>query len=268
MALPALSALAKVSRLRVQGPRWAPVLYRDLGVPVERPGAAGGADAAVLFPPSLSSAWAARRAGRRIGVPTDGRGWLLTDPVRPGRHRRDTYAALVEVLGARVEGNPVWSSHANDPTVDLPAGHIGLNPLSASGAVREWPRFRALADALDAPVVFYAGPGEGRRLAAVAGHHRQVVGLPLPALARALESCAVLVSGDSGVAHFARACGVPTVVIFGSTDPDHTGPAGCTPVVGPALACAPCRKQRCRAALECFEIPVSSVLRAIERARA
>ncbi|MFT4622824.1 MAG: heptosyltransferase-2 [Myxococcota bacterium] len=266
MALPAIRALSMLGDLHIQAPRWGPELYRGVDATIAAPGVVASADLAVVFPPSLRTAWQARRARRRIGVASDHRGWLLTDRVVPGRHRRDTYGALARAAGADVSGEPAWHRRPGDPLSSLPLGHVGLNPLSVSGSVREWPRFRQLADRVDTPV-FYAGPGEGGRLRPIAGRHATVVGLSLPELAAALARCAVFVSNDSGAAHFARACGVPTVVIFGSTAPDHTGPPGCIPVVGPRPACAPCGRQRCRERLGCLEVPVAEVLDALEAAR-
>ncbi len=140
---------------------------------------------------------------------------------------------------------------------------MGLNPVSVSGAVREWPGFGALAARLDRPVVFYGGPGEEERVGAIANGAEQRVGLSLPGFARSLRQCAAFVSNDSGAAHFARACGVPTVVVFGSTTASRTGPAGAVAVEGPPVHCRPCYKQRCRHAYECYAIDVDEVLSAV-----
>jgi heptosyltransferase-2 len=260
MALPALHALARVGRLAIAAPAWGGDLYRDVPAAVIPRGVLPRADAAVLFPPSLRAAWQALRCRRRIGTPTDFRRLLLTDLVAEGPHRADTYAALAAVVGAVVEGPPVWASRPDDPDVDVPADHVGLNPVSVSGAVREWPGFAALARELRGPVVVYGGPGEDDRVAEVAGPHPRRVGLPLPAFARALRRCRLFVSNDSGAAHFARACGVPTLVLYGSTAPERTGPAGARAVVGPRPACAPCYGRRCPTDRECFAIPVDAVL--------
>lgn len=264
MAIPALRALAGLGPLTVQAPGWGRELYAELGVTLAPPGPAPRLDAAVLFPPSLRVALQALPARRRIGTPTDLRRPLLTDVVPESTHRAETYAALAAVLGARAEGPPTFTGRAPAPAV--PEGHIGLNPVSASGEVVEWRGFRALADRLGRPVVFYGGPGEAARVAAVAGPHPTRVGMSLPAFASALERCAVFVSNDSGAAHFARAVGVPTVVVYGSTRPERTGPAGAAAVVGPSVACAPCYRKRCasRPRLLCLGLTVESVQAAVE----
>ena len=112
--------------------------------------------------------------------------------------------------------------------------------------MRTWPGFRALADGLPGPVVFYGGPGEEAAIAAIAGPHATRVGLSLAALGRALARCRGFVSADTGPAHFAAACGVRTVVVYGSTSPASTGPWGAEAVQGPLLPCAPCYRSTCR----------------------
>ncbi len=264
MALPALHALAGLGSLVIHAPRWGTDLYRDVPAEVRERGTAGPADVAVLFGPSWRAALRARRATRRVGhVGEPGRRLLLTDVVPEGAHRSDGYRALADRLGAVVSGPPRWGGRAGDPASDLPVGHIGLNAVSVSGDVVQWRRFGALATRLDRPVVFYGGPGEEAAVAAIAGEHPRAVGLTLPAFASALARCAVFVSNDSGAAHFARACGVPTVVVYGSTSPERTGPDGAVAVLGPRVACAPCYRKSCSYALECLDVPVDSVLNAI-----
>ncbi|MCB9759383.1 MAG: glycosyltransferase family 9 protein [Alphaproteobacteria bacterium] len=125
-----------------------------------------------------------------------------------------------------------------------------------------WPGFAALADRFDGPVVVYTGPGERFETC-----HPTREGLPLDQLAACLERAAALVSNDSGLAHFARAVGVRTVVVFGSTSPARTGPAGCVPVEGPDLPCRPCYRKRCPyPGVPCLDIPVAQVEAALRQA--
>lgn len=265
MALPAMHALASLGPLTIFAPPWGNDLYRDVEAEVVPRGFMGKADVAVLFAPSLRAAWEGRRARRRIGVAGDFRRWLLTDVVGRASNRADTYDALARRAGAACEGAPHYRARASDPEVEVARGHIGFNPLSASGQVREWPGFGELAEGWSLPVVFYGGPGEGDRLAAVAGEaHPKLVGLPLPELARALAHCRVFVSVDTGPAHFARACGVPTVVIHGSTTSERTGPAGAGAVEGPEIPCRPCYRQTCAHNLECMDIPQEQVRSVID----
>ncbi len=50
--------------------------------------------------------------------------------------------------------------------------------------------------------------------------------VPLPILAGALTRCRMFLGNDSGVTHLAAALGIPTVAIFGPTDPHLWGPIG------------------------------------------
>jgi ADP-heptose:LPS heptosyltransferase len=267
LALPAISALAhRFDAVHIQAPAWGADLYRDLPATVVERGPMPACDAAVLLAPSLRAAWQARRARRRIGLATDARGALLTDVVVPCTHRGDTYARIAAALGVVVEGAPAWARRAEDPVVDVPDDHVGLVPVSPSGAVVMWPGFAALA-ARRGPVVVYGGPGEQAavRAAVPTGDHR--VGLSLPAFAAALARCRVLVANDSGAAHFARACGVPTVVVFGSTTAARTGAHGAVAVEGPSLPCRPCYRKRCsRGDVACLDIAVDRVERAVTEA--
>jgi len=263
MAMPALSALARRGEVTVYAPHWGADLYRDLPVRVRPRGRIAPADLAVLFPPSIRAAWESRRCHRRIGTATDLRGWLLTDVVPQVYGTARQYQALAHAAGVVANGKPSYVARP-DEVCDVPAGHVGLVPVSASGAVREWGGFRALADAIDRPVVFYGGPGEDDAVARVAGPHLQRVGLRLPDFAAALQRCAVLVGNDSGAAHFGRACGVPVVTIFGSTTASATGAPGAIAVEGPALPCRPCYGARCHVGdRACLEITVDVVREAV-----
>lgn len=265
LALPALHALARLGRLVVHGPRWAADLYRDVDAEVRPPGRLSG-DVAVLFAPSLRAAIEALGVRRRVGTPTDRRAALLTDPVPPGLHPSETYAALAAAVGARVEGSPRWTSRPTDPVPDVPADHVGLNPVAGVGPIREWPGFAELARRLDGPVVVYGGPGEGDRVRAAAAGRTSIVGLPLPAFARALARCRVFVSNDSGAAHFAAACGVRTVVVHGPTAPRGSAPHGAVAVRGPPVPCAPCWRSWCPYDRGCLAVPVEAVLAEVARA--
>jgi hypothetical protein len=186
---------------------------------------------------------------------------LLTDRIPEAPHQAETYARLARTAGAAVDGPPIWRSREGDPQVDVPTGHIGLNPVCQVGT-RAWAGWAALAAALAEPVVFYAGPGEDPGQ----GRFPAQVGLTIAAFGSALRRCAVFVSSDTGPAHFARACGVPTVVIFGPTGASRTGPAGACAVEGPDPGCRPCYAATCPIDRRCMDVGIAPVLRAIAAA--
>jgi len=60
-------------------------------------------------------------------------------------------------------------------------------------------------------------------------------------------ACRVYLTNDSGAMHLASALGIPTVGIFGSTNPARTGPFGPRAVVvSHPLDCSPCLARTCR----------------------
>ena len=62
-----------------------------------------------------------------------------------------------------------------------------------------------------------------------------------------LSRCAGFVGNDSGSMHVAGALGIPTVGIFGSTNPARTAPLGArTRVLYHQLECSPCLERTCR----------------------
>jgi heptosyltransferase-2 len=62
-----------------------------------------------------------------------------------------------------------------------------------------------------------------------------------------LSLCDGFAGNDSGAMHLASALAIPTVGIFGSTNPDRTGPSGPrADVVYHRLECSPCLERTCR----------------------
>jgi len=113
-----------------------------------------------------------------------------------------------------------------------------------SGSERKcWPadRFARLLEQLGTPCLMLEGPADRRpcRLLEerLAGRVplMSASGLGLSAAAALLSLCRCYVGNDSGVSHLAAALGVPTVAVFGPTDPRTWAPRG--PVV--KVVCPP-----------------------------
>jgi heptosyltransferase-2 len=83
-----------------------------------------------------------------------------------------------------------------------------------------------------------------------------------------LKSCQGYVGNDSGLMHVAGALGCPTVGIFGSSNPDWTGPAGAASdfVIAEGFDCRPCYRPTCDQPEFCLDtIGAGRVLAELER---
>jgi ADP-heptose:LPS heptosyltransferase len=156
---------------------------------------------------------------------------------------------------------------------------IILHP--GSGSKRKvWPAERfldlsqILRDRLDSRILIILGPAEGPEVERVfKGMDPQVFiqveGLSLLQLASVMEGCRFFIGNDSGVSHMASALGIPTMALFGPTDPTVWSPRGEKVwVVRSRIPCSPCGRERffqCSDS-ECMkEIGVEEVLTELTR---
>ncbi len=241
---------------------------------------AGGFGAAILLPNSFEAAlvvWLAR-IPRRIGYRRDARGPLLTDPIprpAPGeipRHESYYYlemlrrAGLIEELPVVEEirldgaGKARVQGQARLEAEGLGSGVIGVSPGAAFGSAKRWLPERFAEAAAQAArraglaVAIFGAAGERAICEAVA---RQLGAARIPvrnfagrtSLAEFIElaaACRLFLTNDSGAMHVAAALGVPTVAVFGSTDPEATGPLGKhTRIIREPVDCAPCKLREC-----------------------
>lgn len=133
---------------------------------------------------------------------------------------------------------------------------IGINPGAAHGPAKRWPveYLGHMMDILERPdwaFISTASPGEfALNDALQASTSAPIVRLgehvnlrELPAL---ISRLAVLVTNDSGPMHIAAARGVPTVAIFGPTDPPSTHPWGADyKLMQDRPECSPCFLEEC-----------------------
>lgn len=270
MAIPAVNAISKLGVTHVVGPPWASRLYNLDTDPSE-------AKVAVLFKPSFSAAWAHRHIPRRIGTPTDWRRWLLTDAIQPThRHRVDNYSAIAKSLGGHPASAPSFRPTAKESNraPRIKNGDVLLLPLSKSQDTVGWPYFRQLADQLNERAVFAAGPGECSALRSIAGPHRCLPPLPIGEFAAVARQAAFVVGNDSGLSHLASASRrsaaidpASTHVVFGSTDPEKTGPIGCTPHRLNEFFCPPCYRKKCRINSDhspCLDLSSTALIEAMQ----
>lgn len=234
-------------------------------------------DLAVLMPNSFESALWVTAAGipRRAGYALDKRGAMLTHKAVPSSRALEGHQVLYwlsmlhETLG--IEGDA--DDHAISPAVshmatmrDWLGSHrrrpeaplIAIAPAAAYGPAKEWPAAKfaavidAVADSLGAECVLVGAPSERAKCAEVASLSARdpIVSAgetSIGELIALLSICSAFVGNDSGCMHLAGALGVPTVAIFGSTNPIRTGPAkNKSRIIWHHLECSPCLARTCR----------------------
>jgi heptosyltransferase-2 len=256
------------------------------------------ADAILLLPNSLGSAWTASRAGigERWGFRADWRGWMLTRGVRRPRgrvHQTDYYLSLVRGLGIDAPAAaPGMAPRARTleqadrllggAGVAPGARLVGFAPGAAYGHAKRWPPDRvagviaglagrgvtavlvgAAADRDTARAIESALPA-ATRVADLVGRTtlRQLVGV--------IARCAAFVSNDSGAMHVAAALGVPLTAIFGPTDERVTSPAGpggatgAIDLIARDVFCRPCLLRECPIDHRCMKrIEAGAVLESV-----
>jgi heptosyltransferase-3 len=169
-----------------------------------------------------------------------------------------------------------WRAHGLEGGQAVIALHPGSGSVQKNWPVSRYAELAALLQRDGARLLIVAGPADGMPLAALraqlAGDQlgREPLtteGLILAQVASVLARCRCLVGNDSGIAHLAAALSVPTIAIFGPTDPAVWAPSGpAVTVLAPAVHCAPCppEKRRLCATLDCLaSISVHQVYQSI-----
>ena len=152
----------------------------------------------------------------RIGVKT-----LIecSHRVQPDQgHASRQLARPLEKLAMFVEDSHLQAVHFERREV-IP-GRIAIHVGSGSEK-KNWPleHWLALADDFrDHDVIFVTGEAEQER-GMLIENRPSWHSLPLPELASRLSTCAAFFGHDSGISHLAAACGVPSLLLFGPTDP-------------------------------------------------
>src|SRR2546427_503984 len=253
----------------------------------------GRYDLAILLQNAFEAAAITALAGipNRYGYATDGRSFLLThrshtrsdwgcrpalSPKIRRKHQAHYYLELLRPLGIPVEPEPPMLQttpgedaeaieHLRAFGVDPKKVLIGLNPGSVYGTAKRWlpERFAEVADRVAAEhggvVLIFGGRGEEELGAAIAGKMTaptlvlsgQTTVRRLMAL---IKLCRLFITNDTGPMHIATAFGVPTVAIFGPTDPATTSPFGSGhELVRHPVDCSPCLLRECPIDHRCMQ---------------
>ncbi len=240
-------------------------------------------DAAVVLPNSLRTALEIWLAGipRRVGYPGHHRRALLNSVLAPKkkkaapppRHQVHHYLALAEFIGADI-ATP--SAEIQNPKSKIQNPVIALCPGAEYGPAKRWlpERFAEVVRQIHEATgcewrivgIEKDRPIADAIIAAAGVPCTDLVGqTTLAQLIETLRGCDLLLTNDTGTMHLAASLGVPTVALFGSTEPALTGPLGPQHrVLRHHVACSPCFLRKCPIDFRCMQaITVEEVVRAV-----
>jgi heptosyltransferase II len=237
-------------------------------------------DVGVLLPNSLRSALELWLAGvpRRVGFAGHHRRWLLNQIIpapEPGpiRHQLEDGLDLVRTLGAKTDDPRIHQPIRLSGTPVASAGfRLGLCLGAEYGSAKRWPseRFAAVAQQMQQqyPELTWVllGVEKEKALAAevraaLTGPCEDLVGqTTLTQLMQELTRCQLLLTNDTGTMHLAAVLGVPTVALFGSTEPARTGPLAMMSekpisheIIRHHVECSPCFLRECPRDFRCMK---------------
>lgn len=251
-------------------------------------------DAAILLQNAIEAAIIARAAGIpiRAGYDSDGRGIILTHSVARSKeikkaHQVDYYLEMVKTLGCvsvdkemhletkinSHDAQSVLSKYIADSRKPV----VGIAPGATYGPAKKWfpERFAAvadkIADTLNCQVIILGGKSDTDTAANVRKLARTApINLAgktnLKEAVYLISQCRLFISNDSGLMHVAGALNIPTIALFGSTNPATTAPVGNQSlVIRREVSCSPCLKKKCPTDFRCMKlISADDVFRAAD----
>lgn len=226
-------------------------------------------DVSILLTNSARSAFELRLAGIRemVGFKGAFRSKLLryrvAEPLgqnsQPIHHVR-RYLRIASATGAGRSEVLIKNPKGGELTgMQQSLQRIGICAGAEYGPAKRWPleRYAEVIRSVSASHpeiewVFVGAPKEapmGEQLSSLVGdvRHLNLVGkTKLSELMTELKTFRLLVSNDTGTMHLASALNVPTISLFGSTEPTLTGPLGpIHTVIRHRVSCSPCFKREC-----------------------
>ncbi len=237
---------------------------------------------AILFQNAFDAALITFLAGikERTGYKRDGRGILLTKTVPVPQnekkvHQINYYLNLLEQIGIKAEYSYPYIYLTLDERLqarkflqDMKRPILGINPGATYGSAKRWlpERFAEIVNWFisdtGGSAIIFGGESEvdiadeifkkaipefrtSNSLVSIAGKTslRELISL--------ISECDVFLTNDSGPLHIAYAVGTPIVALFGSTDPELTGPppgsnGNSNVIITPDIPCSPCFERTCK----------------------
>jgi heptosyltransferase II len=254
-------------------------------------------DAVILLQNAFEAAFITCLAGipNRIGYSTDGRRALLTHaaklrPETKKKHQTKYYQEILTAFGLKVFDTTLYlepgqkNLHRADKFLNQNSLSrdkrllVGISPGAMYGPAKQWfpERFARLSDLIHdqykADILIFGGPGDKQVGESISQIMRNkpinLAGKTDLGLAMALiKKCHLFITNDSGLMHVGAALDIPLIAIFGSTNPETTGPAGSrSRVIRIPIKCSPCLKPECPYKhFKCMEqINVKMVFDAVE----
>jgi lipopolysaccharide heptosyltransferase II len=237
-------------------------------------------DVAILFPNSLRSALEVflARIPRRVGLTGHWRRWLLNQRPRETFprgivHQTYKYLELASMIGAIVKPEFPSANSINGRRDQL---KFALCPGAEYGPAKRWPSFAEVAQEIaarfpvqwilfgttrDAAACFEVAEKLGEKCVNRIGQ------TTVEELIDELTACDLLLTNDTGTMHLAALLRVPTISIFGSTEPLRTGPLGRGHrIFRHHVECSPCFLRECPLDFRCMHAVTSAeVIAAIQQ---
>jgi len=251
-------------------------------------------DAAILLQNAIEAAIIALAAGipLRAGYDSDARSLLLTYRVHRTEeirkvHQIDYYLEMVKALGCvPVDREMHLESKINPLDAHdilrkfIPETEkiiIGIAPGATYGPAKRWlpDRFAAVMDNLSehfsSQGILLGGKADWEVAQEVQSlAQTKLINLSGKTTLREaiylISQCHLFISNDSGLMHIAGALNIPTIALFGSTNPATTAPVGNKSIiVRKEVSCSPCLKKTCPTDFRCMkQISVEDVFAAAQ----
>ena len=240
-------------------------------------------DAAVLFPNSARSGLEVWLAGIpiRVAYPGHRRRFFVNEIVHkphrlgPAQHQAIRYLHIARELGAAPKDVDLAHLHSNGAEPKS-GNRFALSPGAEYGPAKRWlpERFaeaaKQISERLGAHWILFGTENDSKIASAIAAElgtkcENQAGKTTLAQLIDQLRGCRLLLTNDTGTMHLAALLGIPTVAIFGSTEPALTAPLGNQHIIlRHHVECSPCFLRECPIDFRCMHaVSVEEVATAV-----